>query len=66
MAVKSRRDLTKRGKDYEQRVARQERSERRHLGWIDDFAGKREARVSRLDFEAKPLDPTSIVKSLGR
>ena len=28
------------------------------------LCGKREARVSRLDFEIKPLDPTSIVKSL--
>ena len=36
------------------------------MGWTEDFAGRREARVSRLDFETKPLDPTSIVKTLGQ
>ena len=30
------------------------------------FTERREARVSRLDFVTKRLDPTSIVKSLGQ
>ena len=37
---------------------------RRRLGWTDDFAGRREARVSRLDFKTKPLDPLDS-KMLG-
>ena len=44
-----------------------ERSERRRLEWTSDFARSRKARVSKLDFETKPLDPTSRVKSrLGK
>ena len=47
-----------------QRVAKQDRSEQRHSGWAGDFAGRREATVSRLDFKAKLLDTTSRVKQL--
>ena len=36
------------------------------MGWTDDFAARRKASVLGLDFETKPLDPISIVKSLGQ
>ena len=36
------------------------------MGWTDNFAGRREARVFRLHFKTMRLDPTSIVKSLGQ
>ena len=40
-----------------------ERSEQRQLAWTDDLGGRRETGVLMLDFEKKPIDPTSIVKT---
>ena len=36
------------------------------MGWTSDLVGRKEARMSTMDYETKPLDPTLIVKSLGR
>ena len=49
---------------YEQRVARRERSEPKRRAVMGDFEGKRERRVSRLEGERKPQDPTSRLKNL--
>ena len=35
------------------------------MRWTGNFPERREARVSRLDFEIKPPDLTSKAKSLG-
>ena len=56
---------------YEQRVARRERSERRRRAVTGDLEGKRERerererRVSKLEGERKPRDPTSRLKNLA-
>ena len=49
---------------YEQRVARQERSDRKRRAVTGDLEGKRERRVSKLERERKPRDPTSRLKNL--
>ena len=50
---------------YEQRVARQERSDRKRRAVTGDLEGKRERRVSKLEGERKPRDPTSRLKNLA-
>ena len=50
---------------YEQRVARRERSERKRRAVTGDLEGKGERRVSKLEGERKPQDPTSRLKSLA-
>ena len=50
---------------YEQRVARRERSERRRRAVTGDLEDKRETRVSNLEGERKPRDPTSRLKNLA-
>ena len=50
---------------YEQRVVRRERSERKRRAVTGDLEGKRERRVSKLEGERKPRDPTSRLKNLA-
>ena len=50
---------------YEQRVARRERSERKRRAVTGDLDGKRDRRVSKLEAERKPRDPTSRLQNLA-
>ena len=36
------------------------------MGCTDDFAGRRETKVSRFDFKTKPLDQILRVNTLGQ